>query len=100
MKRELKPTHPGLILLEEFLEPMEITQYRLAKEINVPQHRIYELTKSKRAITLDTAIRLSRFFGTSARYWLNLQIDYDLRTSQRLRKILEKKIEPWVTSEA
>lgn len=99
MKKTLAPTHPGVILLEEFLEPLEITQYRLAKEIGVPQHRIYELSKGKRAITLDTAIRLGRFFGTSARFWLNLQTDYDLRNAKQLRKSLEKQIEPWMATQ-
>jgi addiction module HigA family antidote len=99
MTKTLKPTHPGIILLEEFLEPLGITQYRPAKQIDVPQHRIYELAKGKRAITLDTAIRLGHFFATSARFWLNLQTDYDLRNAQQLRNSLEKQIEPWLAAE-
>ena len=97
MNKTLQPTHPGIILLEEFLEPMGITQYRLAKEIDVPQHRIYELTKAKRAISLDTAIRLGRFFGMSARFWLNLQTDFDLRNAKQLRQTLEAQIQPWAS---
>jgi len=69
--------HPGEVLREEFLIPMEISQYRLAKEIAVPEPRISAICNGKRAITADTAVRLSRFFGTSAGFWLGLQADYD-----------------------
>ena len=72
------PTHPGEILLEEFLEPMEITQYRLAKDISVPARRINEIVHGKRGISADTALRLSKYFGTTERFWMNLQIRYDL----------------------
>jgi addiction module HigA family antidote len=68
---------PGEILLEEFLKPMGITQYRLAKEIGVPQRRIGEIVAGKRAVTVDTALRLSRYFGTSDEFWSGLQLDYD-----------------------
>lgn len=78
MKKRLAPTHPGEVLLEEFLEPIEISQYRLAKDINVPARRINEIVHGDRAISADTAIRLARYFGTSERFWLNLQAQYDL----------------------
>jgi addiction module HigA family antidote len=72
------PIHPGEILLEEFLNPMGITQYRLAQTISVPARRINEIVHGKRAITPDTALRLSRALGTSERFWMNLQTRYDL----------------------
>jgi antitoxin HigA-1 len=75
--RKVPYPHPGEILLEEFLKPMEITQYRLAKEIGVPQRRIGEIVAGKRAVTADTALRLSRFFGMSDVFWIGLQMDYD-----------------------
>ena len=78
----LSPIHPGEILLLDFLEPMEITQYRLAKDISVPARRINEIVKGKRAITPDTALRLSRYFGTSERFWLNLQMRFDLEIAK------------------
>jgi len=77
-KRELEPIHPGEILLEEFLNPMDITQYRLAKDISVDPRRINEIVHGKRAISADTAIRLGHFFGMSPQFWLNLQSHYDL----------------------
>ncbi len=70
--------HPGEILLEEFLQPMDISQYRLAKDIGVPVRRINEIVLGKRRITADTALRLARFFGLSERFWMNLQSRYDL----------------------
>jgi len=76
--REINPIHPGEILLEEFLNPMEITQYRLAKDINVDPRRINEIVHGKRSITADTAFRLGRYFGMSPQFWLNLQSHYDL----------------------
>lgn len=76
MRKVPYPT-PGEILLEEFLKPMEISQYRLAKEIGVPQRRISEIVAGKRAITVDTGLRLSRFFGMSDGFWIGLQTDYD-----------------------
>ncbi len=76
--REIPPIHPGEILLEEFLKPMEITQYRLAKDINVDPRRINEIVHGQRGISADTALRLSRYFGTSERFWLNLQARHDL----------------------
>ena len=75
---KLAPIHPGEILLEEFLQPMGISQYRVAKDIGVSPRRINEIVLGKRAITPDTALRLSRYFGTSERFWMNLQTRYDL----------------------
>lgn len=78
------PIHPGEILVEEFLTPMAITQYRLAKSLSVPPRRINEIVHGKRAITADTALRLGRFFGMSAQFWLNLQSHYDLEVQSEL----------------
>jgi len=77
-KRELAPIHPGEILLEEFLNPMDISQYRLSKDISVDPRRINEIVHAKRAISADTALRLGRYFGMSPQFWLNLQSHYDL----------------------
>ena len=76
------PIHPGEVLLEEFLEPMDLSQYRLAKDISVPARRINEIVHGKRAITADTALRLARYFGTSERFWMNLQIRHDLEVEK------------------
>jgi addiction module HigA family antidote len=78
MPEKMPPIHPGEILLEEFLKPMGISQYRLAVDISVPPRRINEIVHGKRAITADTSLRLSRYFGTSERFWMNLQTSYDL----------------------
>jgi antitoxin HigA-1 len=91
MTKRLQPVHPGEILLEEFLAPMEISQYRLAKDINVPPRRINEIVHGTRAVSADTALRLARYFGTSERFWLNLQAQYDLdvesdRAGARIRR--------------
>ena len=92
-EEKLPPIHPGEILLEEFLEPMGISQYRLAKDISVPARRINEIVHGKRAITPDTALRLSRFFGLSERFWLNLQSRYDLEIEKdRLAERLESEV--------
>jgi addiction module HigA family antidote len=89
----IDPIHPGEILLEEFLNPLELSQYRLAKEISVPARRINEIVHGKRGISADTALRLSRFFGTSERFWLNLQVRYDLETEkERLAGVLEEEV--------
>jgi addiction module HigA family antidote len=77
-RRKTPPIHPGEILLEEFLKPLGLTQYRLAKDIGVPPRRVNEIVHGTRAVTADTALRLSRYFGTSERFWLNLQTRYDL----------------------
>lgn len=76
--------HPGEILSEEFLKPMEISQYRLAKDISVPARRINEIIQGKRGITADTALRLARYFSMSERFWVNLQARYDLECQKRL----------------
>lgn len=81
-KRDYPPIHPGEVLLEDFLKPMGISQYRLAKAIHVPPRRINEIVHGKRGISADTAIRLSRYFGTSAELWLGLQADYDLERAR------------------
>lgn len=80
---KLDNIHPGEVLKEEFLEPMAISAYRLAKEINVPETRISEIIHGKRSITADTAIRFSRFFGTTPEFWLNLQNLYDLEEEEK-----------------
>ena len=90
----LPPIHPGEILLEEFLKPMGVSQYRLAKAISVPARRINEIVHGKRAITADTALRLSRFFGMTDRFWMNLQTRYDLEVEKdRLGTRLEDEVE-------
>lgn len=76
--KKISPIHPGEILMEEFLKPFDISQYRLAKDINVSPRRINEIIHGKRSITADTALRLGKFFGTSAEFWFNLQSHYDL----------------------
>lgn len=77
-RTDLAPVHPGEVLLEEFLLPLELSQYRLAKDISVPPRRINEIVHGKRSLTADTALRLARYFGTTPRFWLNLQTLYDL----------------------
>lgn len=80
---KLKNVHPGEVLLEEFLLPMEISAYRLSKDLGIPQTRTSQIIKGKRRITADTALRLSKYFGTSAKFWLGLQNDYDLEEEQQ-----------------
>src|SRR5688572_19612868 len=93
MATKLPPVHPGEILLEEFLKPLEISQYRLSKDISVPPRRINEIVHGTRSITADTALRLARYFGTSERFWLNLQARYDLETEKdRLGNRLESEV--------
>ena len=93
MRRKLKPIHPGEVLLEEFLKPLGLSQYRVAHAISVPPRRINEIVQSKRAITADTALRLSRYFGLSDRYWINLQSWYDLEVEKdRLGRRLEREV--------
>lgn len=92
-KKKLVPIHPGEILAEEFLTPMKISQYRLAKDISVPARRINEIVLGKRAISADTALRLSHYFGLSERYWMNLQAWFDLEIEKdRLGKRLHKEV--------
>ena len=94
MTEKLPPVHPGEILLEEFLKPMDISQYKLAKDISVPPRRINEIVHGLRAITPDTALRLSRYFGLSERFWVNLQTRYDLEIEKdRLQDRLEKEVQ-------
>ena len=91
MPREIPYPTPGEILLEEFLKPMGISQYRLAKEIGVPQRRIGEIIAGKRSITTDTGLRLSRFFGTSDGFWIGLQTDYDTaRAKDAMAEVLSR----------
>lgn len=78
IKKRLDPVHPGEVLMEDFLAPMSISQYRLAKDINVPPRRINEIVHGKRAVTADTALRLAEYFGMSAKFWMSLQAQYDL----------------------
>ncbi len=84
MTTKLPAVHPGEVLLEEFLVPVGLSQYRLAKDISVPPRRINEIVHGKRAVTADTALRLARYFGTTPRFWLNLQGQYDLDTQADL----------------
>jgi addiction module HigA family antidote len=81
-KRKFPPVHPGAVLSEDFLKPMQITQYRLAKGIGVPPRRINEIVQGKRAITADTALRLGKFFGMEAQFWMNLQSHYELEVAK------------------
>lgn len=94
MRRVPYPT-PGEILLEEFLKPMDITQYRLAKEIGVSQRRIGEIVAGKRAVTADTGLRLSQFFGTSEGFWTGLQDDHDRATTKEAIADTLRRITPW-----
>jgi addiction module HigA family antidote len=92
-KKRLNPVHPGEILLEEFLKPMNMSQNRLALNIGVPARRINEIVLEKRRITADTALRLAKFFGMSAEFWLGLQAQYDLDvTADELGKRLEREV--------
>ena len=84
--KKLKNIHPGEILLEEFLIPLNISAYRLSKEISIPQTRISEITKGNRRITADTALRLSKYFGNSAKFWLGLQDDFDIEEEKNIKK--------------
>jgi addiction module HigA family antidote len=86
---KMAPVHPGEILLEDFMKPLGITQYRLAKEMNVYPRKVNEIVQGKRAITADTALRLARFFGTSPEVWMNLQAHYDLELA---RDDLEERV--------
>ncbi len=93
-EKKLPPIHPGEILMEEFLQPMGISQYRLAKDISVPPRRINEIVHGKRAITPDTALRLSRYFGLSERFWINMQARYDLEIEKdRLQDRLAQEVQ-------
>ena len=89
---KLANIHPGEVLLEEFLRPLEITAYRLSKDTDIPQTRISQIIKGKRRITADTALRLASYFGTSAKFWLGLQDDYDIEEEQESKKEILIKI--------
>jgi antitoxin HigA-1 len=93
--RKLKAVTPGELLLEEFLKPMGISRYRLAKEIGVPAQRIGEIVAGKRAVTADTDLRLCRFFGLSNGYWLRAQAAHDTEVAERLLATKLTKIKPW-----
>ena len=91
--KKIEPIHPGEILLEEFLIPMEISQYRLAQDISVPARRINEIVLGKRGITADTALRLSEYFGLSEKFWLNLQVRYNLEVEKdKLKDRLKREV--------
>jgi addiction module HigA family antidote len=96
---KLANIHPGEVLDEEFLKPLKISAYKLSKDIGIPQTRTSEILKGRRSITVDTALRLSRYFGTSAKFWMGLQADYDLEEVQKfkngdLNKIKRLRLEP------
>ena len=94
MAKKLAPIHPGEVLLADFLEPLQLSQYRLAHSISVPPRRINEIVHGKRAITADTALRLARFFETSEQFWLNLQVRHDLEVERdRLGARLKAEVE-------
>jgi addiction module HigA family antidote len=98
-ERKLPPIHPGEIPLEEFLKPLGISQYRLVKDISVPARRINEIVLGKRSISPDTALRLSRYFGLSDRFWINLQARYDLEVEKdKLADRLEREVRVYVAA--
>ena len=90
--QHLKNIHPGEVLMEEFLVPLQISAYRLSKDIAIPQTRISEILKCRRSITADTALRLSKYFGNSPKFWLGIQDDYDIEEQQKQKKIDFKSI--------
>ena len=90
--RKLANVHPGEILMFEFLEPLEITAYRLSKDLKIPQTRVSEIIKGNRRITADTALRLSKYFGNSAKFWLGLQDDYDIEEERETKEADFKEI--------
>jgi antitoxin HigA-1 len=97
MKKKLSPIHPGEVLLEEFIKPMNLSQNRLAIDIGVDARRINEIVLGKRSVTADTALRLARFFGNSPQFWLGLQTQYDLDvTEDQLGKRLDREVRPYV----
>ena len=92
---DFAPTHPGQVLREDFLKPLRMSQYALAKAIAVPQIRVSEIVNAKRAITPDTALRLARYFGTTAEFWIGMQATYDLETARdKVGAEIEAKVEP------
>jgi addiction module HigA family antidote len=98
-EEKMAPVHPGEILLEDFMKPLGLTQYRLAKEMNVYPRKVNEIVQGKRAITADTALRLARFFGTSPEVWMNLQAHYDLEIARDdLDERVEREVVPFARS--
>jgi antitoxin HigA-1 len=96
MKKKLSPIHPGEVLLEEFIKPMNLSQNRLAIDIGVDARRINEIVLGKRSVTADTALRLARFFGNSPQFWLGLQTQYDLDvTEDQIGKRLDREVRPY-----
>ena len=96
-RKLLPPIHPGEILLEDFMKPMEITINRLARDIGIPPGRISAIVNGKRSITADTALRLSKYFGVSSELWLGLQAEYDLRIARRtVGPVIERTVHPYV----
>jgi len=101
MSKKIAPVHPGEILLEEFLKPMGLSQYRVAKDINVPARRINEIVHGDRAISADTALRLSHYFGMSENFWMNLQARYDLEIQKdQLDGRLEREVRVYAAPRA
>ncbi len=100
MPRKIPLATPGEILLHDFLQPMGVSQYRLAKEIGVPQRRIGEIVAGRRAISADTALRLAAFFGTDAQSWINLQSHYDTEMARETMQSVLSRIRPWNESAA
>ncbi len=98
--KKLRNIHPGEILQEEFLIPLEITAYRLSKDIGIPQTRISEIIKGNRRITADTALRLSKYFGNSAKFWLGLQDDFDIEEENNLKKTVLSAIKHYSSQAA
>jgi antitoxin HigA-1 len=100
-KKNMPPIHPGTILLEEFLQPMGISQYRVAKDTNMPPRRINEIVHGKRAITADTALRLGKFFSMSPQFWMNLQSRYNLEIAEdNLEGRLDKEVHTYQAAHA
>lgn len=96
MTKMLSPVHPGEVLLEDFMRPLGLSAYRLAKDIGVPTLRISQIVRGQRAVTADTALRLARYFGTSPEVWMRLQAQYDLEVAQRqLAKRVEREVKVW-----
>jgi len=97
--KKMKPIHPGEVLMQEFLEPMGISQYRLAKDTSVPARRINEIVHGARAVTADTALRLARYFGTSPQFWLNLQTHFDLEVQKdKIGKRLDAEVHAFASA--
>jgi antitoxin HigA-1 len=95
-KKKIDPPHPGKILMEEFMEPLGLSQYKVSKSIHVPPRRINEIVHGKRSITADTALRLGKYFGNTAQFWMNLQSWYDLEIEKdKILDTLNKEIHPY-----